>query len=123
MVGVIAQKVNKVDSCTLKTIINRNVEKGSTVSTDEWRSYNGLDGRFEHIIVKHGAGVYIDELAHTNTIKGFWSLLKRGVIGQFHNVSSKHLNEYINEFCYCYNNRNNEEIFELTLQKVVIMAH
>ncbi len=114
---VIAQKVNKVDSRTLKTIINRSVQKGSKISTDEWMSYKGLDGKFEHLIVKHGAGIYVDGLAHTNTMECFWSLLKRGIIGQFHNVSSKYLNKYINEFCYRFNNRDNDQIFELTLQR------
>ena len=114
-----AQKVNKVDGKTLKTIINRNVKKGSTLSTDEWRSYRGLSGKFEHLVVKHGEGMYVNGLAHTNSIEGFWSLLKRGVVGQFHNVSTKHLNKYINEFCYRYNNRENSEIFELTLEKAL----
>jgi hypothetical protein len=85
--------------------------------TDEWKSYNGLNLLYGHSVVKHSMGEYVNGVVHTNTLEGFWSLLKRGVIGQFHYVTPKHLNKYIDEFCFRYNNRTNENIFNLTIQK------
>jgi len=114
-----AQKVKNVKGNTLKRIINQNVIKPSTVITDEWGSYNGLSKNFVHKRVNHGTGNYVVGDFHTNTIEGFWSLLKRGIVGQYYKVSDRYLNQYVNEFCFRYNNRNNPTIFELTLNKTV----
>jgi hypothetical protein len=64
-------------------------------------------------------GQYVNGACHTNTLEGFWSLLKRGVIGQFHFVTAKHLNKYIDEFCFRYNNRDNKAIFADVILKAV----
>ena len=112
-----AKKVKDVSGKTLKSFIKQNVEKGSKIMSDEWKSYNGLSTEYVHSIVTHGTGQYVNGEAHTNTLEGFWSLLKRGVVGQYHYVTPKHLNRYIDEFCFRYNNRGNESIFELTIQK------
>ncbi len=81
--------------------------------------YQGISQRFEHSVVLHGHGQYVQGEVHTNTLEGFWALLKRGIVGQYHKVSIKHLNSYIDEFCFRYNNRHNESVFELTLQRAV----
>jgi len=94
-----ALKVKDVSSKTLKSIIKKMVEKNSSVITDEWRSYNGLSESYNHSTVNHGANVYVDGIAHTNTIEGFWSLFKRGIVGQYHNLSVKYLDKYVSEFC------------------------
>lgn len=112
-----AKKVKDVSSKTLKRLINSNILKGSSIMTDEWKSYTGLSQNFKHAVVKHGNGQYVQGVAHTNTLEGFWSLLKRGIIGQYHQVSRKHLDRYIDEFCFRYNNRNNISIFEFVLEK------
>jgi len=114
-----AQKVNDVSRKSLHAVVKQNVKEGSTVMTDEWRSYNGLCLLYGHQIVKHAMGEYVNGACHTNTLEGFWSLLKRGVIGQFHYVTPKHLNKYIDEFCFRYNERKNVDIFNLTIQKAV----
>ena len=57
-----------------------------------------------HAVVKHSE-TYVDGIAHTNTIEGFWALLKRGLFGQFHSVSPYHLQRYVDEFCFRYNLR------------------
>lgn len=102
-----AQKVKDVTKKTLHGIIKKNVKPGSMIMTDEWKSYNGLSLLYGHQAVSHAMGEYVNGACHTNTLEGFWSLLKRGVIGQFHYVTAKHLNKYIDEFCYRYNNRKN----------------
>lgn len=65
---------------------------------------------------------YVDGDTHTNTIEGFWALLKRGVVGQYHKVSLRHLNSYIDEFCYRYNNRKNSNIFDYTVSRALGVA-
>jgi len=114
-----AQKVKDVSAKTLHGIVKQNVKKGSQLMTDEWKSYNGLALLYGHSIVKHAMGEYVNGAVHTNTLEGFWSLLKRGVIGQFHYVSPKYLNKYIDEFCFRYNNRENKNIFSDTILKAV----
>jgi len=55
--------------------------------------------------VNHGIGEYVRGDAHTNTVEGYFSILKRGIVGTFHHVSSQHLKRYVGEFDYRYNTR------------------
>jgi hypothetical protein len=57
---------------------------------------------------------------HTQSIDGFWALVKRGIIGSFHQVSIKHLDRYIQEFSYRFNNRNNQELFTMTVAPLAL---
>ncbi len=79
----------------------------STVYTDELNVYKALprEGYANHDTVEHGAGVYVSGDVHTNTIEGFWSLVKRGISGTHHNVSSARLQGYLNEYAWRYNFR------------------
>ncbi|MGH9907024.1 MAG: IS1595 family transposase [Pyrinomonadaceae bacterium] len=86
-------------------------DKVSLISTDDHSGYRYIDRHFPHGMVHHGAGEYVHGAIHTNTIEGFWSLVKRGIIGTFHKVSKKYLPLYVNEFEFRYNNRNNPDIF------------
>ncbi len=70
-----------------------------------------LDDTFPHGFVRHGRGEYVNGAIHTQTIDGFWSLLKRGIIGSSHKVSRKYLPLYVAEFEFRYNNRDNPDIF------------
>ena len=60
---------------------------------------------FNHETVDHGIGEYVRGDVHTNTVEGWFALLKRGVTGTFHHVSEEHLNRYVDEFAFRYNNR------------------
>lgn len=102
---------------TLKPIIADMVEKGAIVVTDEWGAYNGLSKNYQHEVVKHKSGEYVRNNFHTNSLEGFWSLLKRGIFGIYHSVSPKHLNQYCDEFTYRYNTRkiNDADRFSLSL--------
>jgi transposase-like protein len=66
---------------------------------------------FNHGAVNHTAKKYVVGALHTNTIEGFWSLIKRGVMGSYHKVSRKYLPLYVAEFQFRYNNRLNENLF------------
>ncbi|HVW13113.1 MAG TPA: IS1595 family transposase [Mucilaginibacter sp.] len=98
--------VENTNADTLQGIMLANVKPEAKVVTDAYRSYNGLDKTYNHVAIKHTEGNYItvgDD--HTNCIEGFWSQLKRGIIGIYHQVSPKHLHRYCHEFGYRYNNR------------------
>lgn len=85
--------------------------KVSVLATDQWKGYRALDKEYRRMSVDHSIGQYVVGAIHTNTIEGFWSLLKRGIIGSYHKVSPKYLPLYVAEFCFRYNNRDNEDIF------------
>jgi transposase-like protein len=98
--------ISDTEAGTLQPIMLAHVSPNATVVTDAYRSYNGLARTYNHITVKHTENNYITiGEDHTNNIEGFWSLLKRGIIGIYHYVSPKHLGRYCNEFGYRYNTR------------------
>ena len=86
--------------------------------TDEYKAYLGMSRVLPHAVIKH-QDWYVDGDIHTNTIEGFWALLKRGMFGQFHSVSKKHLQRYVDEFCYRYNRRDTDPMlaFESTINR------
>jgi transposase-like protein len=86
--------------------------------TDEYRGYIKIKTFMAHKTINHKFA-YADGEIHTNTIEGFWGLLKRGIVGQYHKVTLRHLNQYVAEFCYRYNHRKNPAIFELTLERAL----
>lgn len=100
-----ARKVDDVGVRTLTNEIVRNVKETANINTDEWIGYSALATMYNHSVVNHGKGEYVDGNVHTNTVEGFWSLLKRGIIGIYHFVSKKHLQNYVDEFVFRYNTR------------------
>ncbi|OKS85235.1 IS1595 family transposase [Mucilaginibacter polytrichastri] len=91
---------------SIKPFIYANVKPGSTVITDGFGAYKGLDKTYTHEVVMHSENEYVRPgNIHTNTLEGFWSHLKRGIIGTFHQVSPKHLHRYCHEFGFKYNTR------------------
>lgn len=89
----------------LKAIIYNLIKPGSTVITDGWKGYKGISKEYEHKVVEHSTGEYVKDGFHTNSIEGFWSHLKRGIMGIYHKVSPKHLFRYCDEFAFRYNTR------------------
>ena len=78
--------------------VNARVIPGSRVYTDEHKGYRGLNEDYRHETISHGAGEYVrDKIIHTNSIEGFWSLVKRSYIGVYHYWSEKHIHRYIAE--------------------------
>src|SRR5262249_61350126 len=86
-------------------------DKVSLLCTDDWKSYQRLGNYYPHGVIDHSTGKHVVGAIHTNTIEGFWSLIKRGVMGTFHKVSRKYLPLYVAEFQFRYNNRENADIF------------
>lgn len=110
-----AKTVDDVKMSTLTNEVIKNVKESATVYSDEWLGYNALKKIYDHSIVKHNQGEYVSGRIHTNTIEGFWSLLKRGIVGIYHFTSKKHLQKYVDEFVFRYNTRNAEESFRFNL--------
>ncbi len=104
---IIAKAITSVDKDSLEEIIKDHIPQDSTIFTDEFSSYKGLKALYTHDFVIHSEGKYtktgLHNVVHTNTVEGFWSLLKRGVIGIYHYTSKKHLQRYLNEFTFRYN--------------------
>jgi hypothetical protein len=86
-------------------------DKVSLVATDEAAGFRYLGQAFPHETVDHKALEYVRGQVHTNNIESFWALLKRGIIGTYHNVSKKYLPLYLAEFQFRHNNRKNPDIF------------
>lgn len=106
--GQLKAKVISNTKCeTLTPEIIKIVKYSASVITDEWLGYNSLKHLYNHSYVKHNEGEYVNGRVYTNTIEGFWSLLKRGIIGIYHFTSKKHLQRYIDEFVFRYNTRDN----------------
>ncbi len=98
-----AQVVEKTDASTLQGFVHMNTEVDAQVYTDEARAYEGLNR--PHEAVKHSVGEYVRDMAHTNGMESFWSMLKRGHDGTYHHFSAKHLDRYVTEFEGRHNNR------------------
>lgn len=96
--------VENTKAATLEQFVRQHAAHGATVVTDTHGGYIGLSGAgFNHIRIDHSAGEYIRDMAHTNGIESFWSLLKRGYIGIYHYISAKHLHRYVKEFSFRHN--------------------
>ncbi|MEO6153167.1 MAG: IS1595 family transposase [Croceibacterium sp.] len=110
--------VANVTGQTLRSIIVTNVDRGSWLMTDEHGGYKAIGQEFVgHGVVTHSKGEYGRGPFHTNTIEGFFSILKRGIIGVYHHVSEAHLHRYCAEFDFRYNTRklNDFERAEMSL--------
>jgi len=105
---VAAMTVPNVSRAAIFPHIQERVLPASTVYTDEYRVYDTLAAEgYKHSRIPHAEKVYVSGDVHTNTMEGFWSLVKRGVGGVYHSVSAKHLQGYLNEYVWRYNERNN----------------
>jgi transposase-like protein len=103
---VLSRPVERVTGKNLKAIIKDNVDQDAIIMTDDFSSYKGLKKNFtDHRVVRHSVKEYVNGDTHTNTIEGYFSILKRGIIGVYHHVGKNHLHRYLAEFDYRYNGR------------------
>lgn len=102
----------ELKSNDLKKLVRENIDLANTLlMTDEYRGYMTMNKIINHSQVNHQKEYVTGNDIHTNTIEGFWSILKRSVIGQFHRISVKHLQKYIDECSFKYNYRKNSSEF------------
>jgi transposase-like protein len=98
--------VPNVTGKTLKPILTAQIAKDANLMTDEASQYVKIGRHFaSHQSVSHGRGEYVRGAAYTNTVEGYFSILKRGLVGTFHHVNEKHLQRYVTEFDFRYNHR------------------
>jgi IS1 family transposase/transposase-like protein len=110
--NVVARVIGNMKNETLTAFVREAVShKVSLLCTDQWAGYKKLADEYPLRTVDHSRGQYVAGVVHTQTIEGFWSLIKRGMIGTFHKVSKKYLALYVSEFQFRYNNRENADIF------------
>lgn len=104
---VVAVPVRSTQRATVMPKIAERILPASTVYTDEYPVYNTLadERKVTHRRIPHAEKIYVMGDVHTNTIEGFWSLVKRGIDGVYHSVSRKHLLGYLNEYAWRYNQR------------------
>ena len=123
---VMSKVVPNVKARTLLPILWKQAppDINTKVFTDELGSYNLVRKLgYTHETIEHNAKVYARGIVHTNTIEGFWSLIKRGIDGTRHAVSPKYLQDYLNEYGFRYNHRKSETpMFQLLLNRVFALA-
>lgn len=103
----------------LSSLVRQNVDVAkATIYTDEFTGYIALSRFVKHETINHKVW-YVNGDCHTNCIESFWALLKRGLVGQYHKVSLRHLPQYINEFAYRFNHRNSSGVFDLTIARAL----
>jgi len=114
------QVVPDTKGSTVKQIIKDMIHEGSIVVTDQYRSYKRMPKEFDHVVLNHKKKEYARGAFNNNTIEGFWSQLKRGINGIYHNVSRKHLDCYCNEFTFRFNTKkmNDGDRFKYSLGQV-----
>ncbi len=125
---VVARTTEDAKGSTLLPLVSKHVLPKSTIYTDEWKGYDGVpymkdaDGEskgYKHRRIHHAAKVYVMGDIHTNSVEGFWSLIKRGIGGVYHSVSKKYLQTYLDEYSYRYNRRDQGNlIFKSILAEV-----
>ncbi len=110
---VSAKVIGDLTKETMHKEVKSIVEKGSTLFTDEWKSYQGLSEDYIHEVVNHGIAEYVRGNVHTNGIENFWTLLKRTIKGTYVSVEPFHLGRYVVEQAFRFNERelNDKERF------------
>ncbi|HEV3111053.1 MAG TPA: IS1595 family transposase [Candidatus Binataceae bacterium] len=126
VIGAISRKGNVVCKAientrreTLNDFVKATVSTDVTLlATDEHPAYGKLGTAYPHQFVRHNEKTYVRGNVHTNNIENFWSLLKRGVIGTYHNTSADYLPLYLAEFTFRHNFRQERDPFELLIRRV-----
>jgi hypothetical protein len=109
---VIAEVMTNLKYPELKKMVEKYVrEDESVLITDQYRGYSKMNAIIDHIAIDHQR-LYSYRGVNTNSIESFWAIVKRGIIGQYHQVSARHLPNYIAEFVFKYNNRKDDDMFD-----------
>ena len=115
------ERIPNTRKATLHNFIRRTVkDEAQAIYTDEFLSYKGIgDHNTHHGTVQHNLNEWVVGDVHTNSVEGVWSLFKRSIMGSFHKISAKHLDRYLEELEWRFNNRDNPFIFRDLLIRLV----
>jgi len=115
---ILAKVLSKAWGEEIKPILKEKIDRSSELVTDGFGGYKDLDQHFKaHVRLNHSKHIRKIGEYHTNTIEGFWSMLKRAIIGQYHKVSPQHLQSYLDEITFKYNHRNEKNNFNLLISR------
>lgn len=119
-----AAVVENVKASTIQPIVNESVAKGSAIMTDEFGIYNRLQKNgYSRQVIRHAVKEYVRGSVHVNNVEGFWSQLKRGISGTHVWVSRRHLQKYVDEFAFRYNQRSDAmPMFDRLLRNLTRLA-
>jgi len=113
---VVAKVAENLTAKGILGFLKDNIDpQGTLLITDEYRAYDEASGLFQHATINHSE-CYADGDTHTNTIEGFWSLLKRAYYGSHHHYTKKWMPLYVAEACWKYNQRKNSNTFATFMQ-------
>lgn len=116
---IILKVLNKSSGEEIKPYLKSKIARDSTIITDGFGGYYGLDNYFEnHVILNHSKYLRNINQYNTCTLEGFWTLIKRSFIGQYHKISRSHLQDYLNELTFKYNHKN-ENMFILLINNLL----
>lgn len=118
---VVTQIKDKLTSQELLKMLKKYVKMDSSiVMTDEYPAYRSFEKEIQHLVIKHSEKEYARGVVNTNTIEGYWSIIKNGLRGQYHVLSKKYLPFYLAEFSYKYNRRHDKKLnFDETIENAV----
>lgn len=124
---IVARVTPELTADATRLLVREYILPKTVIFTDEAAAYHSLpqvEGMgYEHRRINHSQKVYVSGEVHTNTIEGFWSLVKRGIGGVYHSVSAKYLQSYLDEYSFRYNRRDSGNlIFSALLERVSEMA-
>jgi transposase len=115
--------IPNVKSATLQAHIKEHVEAGSTVYTDTWQGYRGLDNSgFSHKLVNHDKAFASSNGNHTNSIEGYWRLSKHKLYARYHKISPERLPDYLSEAEFKFNERAHPDFIKLVLSKLIFQS-
>ena len=119
------ERIPNVKRDTLHSFMRRTVrDEAKAIYTDDLKSYIGIgDSDTRHETVNHSAEEWVIGDVHTNSIEGVWSLFQRSIVGTFHKMSAKHMDRYLEELEWRFNNRDNPHIFRDTLARIMNTGH
>jgi transposase-like protein len=117
--AVVAEVMSSLGAKKLQDLVKKHVQTDSALLiTDTYKGYDRMKNIIEHIKIDHSK-LYSYNGVNTNTIESFWAIVERGIMGTYHHVTMKYLPKYVVEFCFKYNNRNYDDMFE-TLVKAAM---
>ena len=114
-----ARKIARPSRKVLVGVIKDRVSKDAKVFTDELAAYKAVETTHRHNTVNHSMEEWVRGTVHTNSVENAWSLFKRSIVGSYHQISRKHMDAYLDEFEWRFNNRHNGNLFRDTLQQLL----
>ena len=117
---VVLKAINKANGKIMQPIIKKNINSKSIIVTDGFGGYYNLKSHFEkHIITNHSKNIFNIDEYNTSGIEGFWTTIKRAIIGVYHKISDKYLQHYMDEIAFKFNNRMNNQMFKCLINNMI----